>query len=128
MSKRIIFDAKFFLNEVKRVKKFWLHPKHNRLRIEAHKDTQKAEFYSINKNTGLETAIRIPVTVTEDVTIYIKSSGNFFDIVELMHLINVYDEDSLILVIEENPCFKKRFNIRVFLPSKDIVGSFDPIP
>ncbi|MDW2974993.1 MAG: hypothetical protein R8M70_03010 [Alphaproteobacteria bacterium] len=128
MYDRIIFDAKHFLLEVEKIKKFWLHPKYNRLRIEAHKDTQTAEFYSINKSTGLETAVKIPVRVREDTTIYIKTVGEFLDIVQLLHLANVEDSGSLMLVLEKNFGYKKRFNIRVFLPMRDIIGSFDPIP
>lgn len=128
MSPFIVFDAKHFLEEVSKVKKFWLHPKYNRLRIEAHNDTQTAEFYSVNKSTGLETAVKIPVRVREDTTIYIKTVGEFLDIVQLLHLANVEDNGSLMLVIKKNPVLNKRFNIRVVLPGRDIIGSFEPIP
>lgn len=128
MSSHIVFNANDFMMGVQTVKKFWLQTKLNRLRIEAHKDTKTAEFISINKVTGLETGFSIPVHVMEDVVIYVKTVGRFYEAVDLLQAINTDSNGSLKLVLEPSYEKKNQFILRVLLDSQTFYASYEPIP
>lgn len=122
IQERLVFNAKDFLAELENVKKFWLTSKRNKLRIEAHKDTQFAEFFSINKNTGLETAVRIPVRVRSDIRFNVSTVGSFYDLIQLIHFANVGKNESLTVVIEEDPEQANRLLLRVLFSGGKLIG------
>lgn len=62
----VVFDAQKFLEEVAKVKKFWLHTKLNKLRIETNRSESTISLYSIHKASGLETAVTIPAYISAD--------------------------------------------------------------
>ena len=62
----MVFEANEFLKGVAGVKSFWLGSKLNNLRIEAHKDTKRMDFISVNRDSGLETVVTVPAFVLED--------------------------------------------------------------
>ena len=62
----VVFDAQRFLEEVAKVKKFWLHTKLNKLRIETNRSESTISPYSIHKASGLETAVTIPAYISAD--------------------------------------------------------------
>lgn len=123
----IIFDSKDFVSELQKIKKFWLHTRQNSLRIEAHKDTKTAEFYSINSDTGLETAFSIPVHVLEDVTIYVKNARRFHDAVMLMQDMNAGEGNSLKLRLHKSSSRSDLFSLSVLLESQEFVADFKPL-
>ena len=127
IQKRLVFNAKHFLKELESVKKFWLTSKRNKLRIEAHKDTQFAEFFSINKNTGLETAVKIPVRVQSDMRICVSTVGSFYDLIQLIHFANVGANESLTVVIEEDPEQANRLLLRVLFSGSNLIGQVESL-
>ena len=62
----IVFDAQDFLEEVTKVKKFWMHTKLNKLRIETNHNESTISLYSIHKESGMETAVTIPAYISAD--------------------------------------------------------------
>ena len=125
IQERLVFNAKDFLAELENVKKFWLTSKRNKLRIEAHKDTQFAEFFSINKNTGLETAVKIPARVQSDMRVNISTVGSFYDLIQLIHFANVGPNDSLTVVIEEDLEQANRILLRVLFSGSKLIGKVE---
>lgn len=128
MSPFIVFDAKDFMDALSEVKDFWLSSKMSRMRIVAHKESNTAEFYSINQKTGLETAISLPVKVPQDVVIYIKNVGRFYDSVVLLQEINVGQNGSIKLRLSECWDDPKKFSLSVLLDCQKITGSYKEIP
>ena len=124
---RLVFNAKDFLTELENVKKFWFTTKRNKLRIEGHKDTQFAEFFSINKNTGLETAVRIPARVRSDIQINVSTVGSFYDLIHLIYFANVGKNDSLTVVIEKDPEQAKRLLLRVLFSGSKLIGNVESL-
>lgn len=122
----MVFDAKDFLDAVSGVKKFWLHTKLNRLRIEAHKDSQRADLISINKDSGLETVVSIPVKVGEDFVIYVKTVISFYESVELLRDVNVGEGNSLLLRLIPSNENKRHFDLRVQFTHCEFTASEKP--
>lgn len=128
MSPFIVFNSNDFMTGIQPVKKFWMHTKLNRLRIEAHKDTKTAEFISVNKVTGLETGFSIPVHILEDVVIHVKTVGRFYEAVDILHSINTDSSGPLKLILEPSEEEKNKFVLRVLLDSQTFNASYEPIP
>lgn len=127
MSIYMVFDAKDFLDAVSGVKKFWLHTKLNRLRIEAHKDSKRADLVSVNKDSGLETVVSIPANVGEDFVIYVKTVISFYESVELLRDVNVGKGNSLFLRLSPSNENKRHFDLQVLVPRCEFTASEKPI-
>lgn len=122
MSRLFVFNAKDFLDEVEKISKFWLKPKHNKLRIETHKNNQTAEFISINKKTGLETGVSIPALVHKNLVIYCRTASEFHYTVWFIRFYNTYPDDSLRIAISKSPKHKNSTLLEVAFPGMPIDG------
>ena len=128
MAPYIIFNSRHFLDEVEKVKKFWLHTKRNRLRIEANKTEKRILLFSIHKSSGLETAISLPAYVSDDCIINMGTVGAFYDAVEQLQRFNVEENGSLRIQLVKSLLRKKYFILKPLKSGCDLIGSFEPIP
>ena len=85
----IVFDAQDFLEEVTKVKKFWMHTKLNKLRIETNRNESTISLYSIHKESGLETAVTIPAYMSVEYIINLGTVKSFYNAVEELQKLNV---------------------------------------
>lgn len=119
----IIFDVNEFIQAVDEVKKFWFCTKLNKLRIEAHKGTQKIDFISINRENGLETVVSIPGFVQSDFVLYAKKIMPFYNAATLLQQLNVGNNNHLKLSIIPSKNNREHFSLGVSLQSIDFVAS-----
>lgn len=127
MNPFIIFNSRHFLDEVEKVKKFWLRTKRNRLRIETNKAEKRILLFSIHKDSGLETAISLPAYISEDCVINLGTVGAFYDAVEQLQRLNVEKNGSLRLHLVKSVLRKNYFILKPLKSGCDLVGSFASI-
>ena len=125
MAPYIIFNSRHFLEEVEKVKKFWLRTKRNRLRIETNKAEKRILLFSIHKDSGLETAISLPAYISEDCVINLGTVGAFYDAVEQLQRFNVEKNGSLRLHLVKSVLRKNYFILEPLKSGCDLVGSFE---
>ena len=119
----MVFEANEFLKMVNAVKTFWLASRLNELRIEAHKDTKRMDFISIDRDSGLETVVTVPAYVAEDTVLYAKTINSFYKAVKLLQDINVGKNNPLKLRLIPNKQNKQHFTLEVLLTHQDFVAS-----
>lgn len=127
MAPYIIFNSRHFLDEVEKIKKFWLRTKRNRLRIETNKAEKRILLFSIHKDSGLETAISLPAFVSDDCVINLGTVGAFYDAVEQLQRFNVGKNGSLRLHLVKSLLRKNYFILKPLKSGCDLIGSFEPI-
>lgn len=125
MAPYIIFNSRHLLDEVEKVKKFWLRTKRNRLRIETNKAEKRILLFSIHKDSGLETAISLPAYISEDCVINLGTVGAFYDAVEQLQRFNVEKNGSLRLHLVKSMLRKNYFILKPLKSGCDLVGSFE---
>lgn len=128
MAPYIIFNSRHFLDEVEKIKKFWLRTKRNRLRIETNKAEKRILLFSIHKDSELETAISLPAFVSDDCVINLGTVGAFYDAVEQLQRFNVEKNGSLRLHLVKSVLRKNYFILKPLKSGCDLIGSFEPIP
>ena len=128
MAPYIIFNSRHFLDEVEKVKKFWLRTKRNRLRIETNKTEKRILLFSIHKSSGLETAISLPAYVSDDCIINMGTVGAFYDAVEQLQRFNVGKNGSLRLHLVKSLLRKNYFILKPLKSGCDLIGSFESTP
>lgn len=121
----MIFEANEFLKAVAGVKSFWLSSKLNNLRIEAHKDTKRMDFISVNRDSGLETVVTVPAFVSEDTILHIKTVISFYRAVELLQEMNVGKKNPLKLRLVPSQEDRKHFTLEVLVPHWNIVATVE---
>jgi len=119
----IIFDANKFIEAVDEIKMFWFSSKLNKLRIEAHKESQKIDFISINRESGLETVASISGFVQADFVLYAKKIMPFYNAATLLQQINVGKNNPLKLRIIPGKNNREHFSLEVSLQSIEFVAS-----
>ncbi len=125
MTPYIIFNSRHFLDEVEKVRKFWLRTKRNRLRIETNKAEKRILLFSIHKSSGLETAISLPAYVSDDCVINMGTVGAFYDAVEQLQRFNVGEKGSLRLHLVKSVLRKNYFILKPLKSGFDLIGSFE---
>ena len=128
MAPYIIFNSRHFLDEVEKVKLFWLRTKLNRLRIETNKVEKRILLFSIHKSSGLETAIFLPAYVSDDCVINLGTVGAFYDAVEQLQRFNVGEKGSLRLHLVKSVLRKNYFILKPLKSGCDLIGSFESTP
>lgn len=122
----IVFDVNNFIEAVNSIKKFWFSSKLNKLRIEAHKDTQKIDFISINRENSLETVASISGFVQADLVLYAKTVVAIYEKADLLQKINVGKNNPLKVRLIQSQESKKRFSLEVSLRSIDFIAAEQP--
>lgn len=117
----MIFEVNDFLKGVVAVKTFWLSSLLNELRIEAHKDTKRMDFISIDRDSGLETVVTVPAYVAEDTVLYAKTINSFYKAVKLLQERNVGKNNPLKLRLVSYD--KQHFSIEVLLTHQEFAAS-----
>ena len=120
----IVFDAQKFLEEVAKVKKFWLHTKLNKLRIETNRSESTISLYSIHKQSGLETAVTIPAYMSVDCIINLGTVMSFYNAVEELQRINVGPRHRIRLHLVPSISKPKHFFLNVLKPGFELTGSY----
>lgn len=120
----IVFDAQDFLEEVAKIKKFWLHTKLNRLRIETNRSESTISLYSIHKESGLETAVTIPAFMSVECIINLGTVKSFYNAVEELQKLNVGPGHRIRLHLL--PCIsnRKHFFLNVLKTGFELTGSY----
>ena len=126
MAPYIIFNSRHFLDEVEKVKLFWLRTKLNRLRIETNKVEKRILLFSIHKSSGLETAISLPAFVSDDCVINLGTVGAFYDAVEQLQRFNVEKNGSLRIQLVKSLLRKNYFVLKPLKSGCNLIGSFAP--
>ena len=125
MAPYIIFNSRHFLDEVEKVKLFWLRTKLNRLRIETNKVEKRILLFSIHKASGLETAISLPAYVSDDCIINMGTVGAFYDAVEQLQRFNVEKNGSLRIQLVKSLLRKNYFVLKPLKSGCNLIGSFE---
>lgn len=125
MAPYIIFNSRHFLDEVEKVKLFWLRTKLNRLRIETNKVEKRILLFSIHKASGLETAISLPAYVSDDCIINMGTVGAFYDAVEQLQRFNVEKNGSLRIQLVKSSLRKNYFVLKPLKSGCNLIGSFE---
>lgn len=125
MAPYIIFNSMHFLDEVEKVKLFWLRTKLNRLRIETNKVEKRILLFSIHKASGLETAISLPAYVSDDCIINMGTVGAFYDAVEQLQRFNVEKNGSLRIQLVKSLLRKNYFVLKPLKSGCNLIGSFE---
>lgn len=125
MAPYIIFNSRHFLDEVEKVKLFWLRTKLNRLRIETNKVEKRILLFSIHKDSGLETAISLPAYVSDDCIINMGTVGAFYDAVEQLQRFNVEKNGSLRIQLVKSLLRKNYFVLKPLKSGCNLIGSFE---
>ena len=120
----VVFDAQKFLEEVAKVKKFWLHTKLNKLRIETSRSESTISLYSIHKASGLETAVTIPAYISADCIMTIGTVNSFYNAVVELQKLNVGPGHRIRLQLIPSFFKPKHFCLKVFKSGFDLTGSY----
>ena len=118
----IVFNAQDFLDEVAKVKKFWLHTKLNRLRIETNRSESTISLYSIHKQSGLETAVTIPAYMSVDCIINLGTVKSFYNAVEELQKLNVGPGHCIRLHLVPSCSNRKHFFLTVLNQALNLQG------
>jgi hypothetical protein len=120
----IVFDAQDFLEEVTKVKKFWMHTKLNKLRIETNRNESTISLYSIHKESGLETAVTIPAYMSVECIINLGTVKSFYNAVEELQKLNVGPGHRIRLHLVPSCSNRKHFFLKVLKSGFELTGSY----
>ena len=120
----IVFDAQDFLEEVTKVKKFWMHTKLNKLYIETNRNKSTIQLYSIHKESGLETAVTIPAYMSVDCIINLGTVKSFYNAVEELQKLNVGPGHCIRLHLVPSCSNRKHFFLTVLKSGFELTGSY----
>ena len=119
----IVFDAQDFLEEVTKVKKFLMHTKLNKLRIETNRNESTISLYSVHKESDLETAVTIPAYMSVECIINLGTVKSFYNAVEELQKLNVGPGHRIRLHLVPSISKPKHFYLNVLKPGFELSGS-----